>query len=252
MESHKTPPRTLSRFESTPTEIVQQVAAYLFRESKYHTRMSESDGLIELRATSRAMRAKIEHVFKQLFNTKILIFDLYTLSKLVELSRSAAYSPIVKTLVFVPPPDTSEKDSPESKWTEAVHRKKLEAALEGSPEEKLRLSNAIETSSMIFAFNRLPNLIRIQTSPRMQLPCPAEVRKHNLSQHAPTMIMAAIVQSGASLEEFDMADRSGVPIGGMNPRVLNNFALRPGLFTHLKLLRLKLTSRCCKLSPPTI
>jgi hypothetical protein len=117
-----TAPRTLSRIENLPTEIVQHIASYLIHESYYpanssfeHLKAKPSsvpDGLLELRETSHTMVAKVEHVFKRLFTVKTLTFYRYSLKRLVQLSHSPAYSPLVKTLVFMPMSEAWHETSP--------------------------------------------------------------------------------------------------------------------------------------------
>lgn len=241
----------MSRVELLPTEIAQQFAAYLVCVNDYHStskgylNKNESVGLIELRATSRTMQARVEHVFKSLFGIKFLYFHEDSLKRLVQVSQSDAYASLVEILLFIPFPDSLKSSSPACKNPHASDTWKLEETTEDRAVQELRSTNAVETNLLVVALWGLSNVKAITLQPEMHLPCSAEVRRHRLMKHAPTMILAAVLQSEASLESFEMAGRPGIPVGGLNPRVLNKFTLRGGIFSQLTVMNLKLTSRCC-------
>jgi len=250
--------RTLSHIESLPTEIAQHVASYLLREQHYaihhkwgwrNKRSHTSNGLSELRATSRTMQAKVEHIFKDLFTIKFLTFHRYTLKRLVQLAQSPTYSPLVKVLIFVPMEDAWHNVSPLMEDWHATDHWKLQQVMEEHAVQQLLPKNPPETSLLIVALRAFPSLRTILLSPGMQLPCPATVRRHSLLKHAPTMIMSAVVQSApASLKSFHIVEWPTRSAGGLIPRVLNGLKRGDGLFSRLTSLTLVLTSRNRKLS----
>jgi hypothetical protein len=94
----------LSAIEKLPTEIVQHLASYLIHkddetERNHHDSANiqrcAPSGILNLRTTSRTLQTKTEYVFAQCFAVKIVAFHLYSLERLVQLSRSAVYAPLV-------------------------------------------------------------------------------------------------------------------------------------------------------------
>jgi hypothetical protein len=251
-----TAPRTLSRIENLPTEIVQHIASYLIHESYYpanssfeHLKAKPSsvpDGLLELRETSHTMVAKVEHVFKRLFTVKTLTFHRYSLKRLVQLSHSPAYSPLVKTLVFMPMSEAWHETSPYMANWRATDLWKLEEVMEDDTLQQLQTKNTPETSLLTVALRAFAGLKTLVVSPGMQLPWSASVRRHSLLKHPPTMIMAAVMQSATTLKTLSMLGDQARSSGGLKPRIMNSFKPGHRIFSHLSTLDLVLTSHSCK------
>jgi hypothetical protein len=98
-------PPVLSAIEKLPTEVIQHVASCLIYEDldlatneliwySDDKQRYASDGICELRSSSKTLRAKTRHVFSQCFEVIVVTFRLYTLTRLVQLSQSP-YSPLV-------------------------------------------------------------------------------------------------------------------------------------------------------------
>jgi hypothetical protein len=107
-------PPTLSSFERLPTEIVQQIATDLLRSYQGHPRdtifvndagASSFNGLLELRATSKTILAKTEHVFSRSFETTVVGYEAKSLLRLWDLSVNETLCLRVRSLVFVRTPD---------------------------------------------------------------------------------------------------------------------------------------------------
>jgi len=106
-------PHTLSHIEQLPAELVQDIAAYLVRgyqgDPRDNTYVREAgassfDGLLELRATSRTILAKTEHVFNGSFETAVIGYEAKSLLRLWKLSTNSTLCPRVRSLVFVGSP----------------------------------------------------------------------------------------------------------------------------------------------------
>jgi hypothetical protein len=243
-------PPAVSAIERLPTEIVQHVAAYLIctEHSMNLAYCSEnctidtSDGVCELRATSRTLRAKTGHVFAQCFQVKDVTFHLYTLKKLVQLSQCSAYAPLVQSLVFI-----GEMPS----WTGMFLRKK-EAGLTGSDEEKVMEDAAVkdlsgkyapELALVTVALRGFRNLRTVTIGRLLMSRYSAKVRSRSLAQHPPSIILAATMMGGVALENIHMAAGMTGRFHGVKPRILDGFVHGSKRFENLKLLYLVLTSR---------
>jgi hypothetical protein len=109
--------RHLSTIETIPTEIIQQVAAYLLREDHDDVDTNRwdadskvriaPDGICQLRGASKTLRAKTEHLFPRCLTVKKAIFDMIGLTSFYALSMSTIYAPQVQSVVFVAPRDES-------------------------------------------------------------------------------------------------------------------------------------------------
>jgi hypothetical protein len=113
-------PSTLSHIERLPTELVQHIATSLLRSYKGYPRdtifvndagASNFNGLLELRATSKTILAKTEHIFNLTFETTIVGYEAKSLLRLWDLSVNETLCPRVRSLVFVRAPgvDTGYK-----------------------------------------------------------------------------------------------------------------------------------------------
>jgi hypothetical protein len=74
----------------------------------------------------------------------------------------------------------------------------------------------------------------------------ASVRRRSLIKHPPSMILAAIVASQVFLKHIIMKDRPWGDSHGIKPRVLDNLKLSAGCFQDLTSIRLLLTIHSCK------
>jgi hypothetical protein len=252
MASPNTTPRTLSRIENLPTELVQQIARYLIRPDYYRdhndphldTRFKYiSDGLLELRTTSAILKSKTEHVFRRLFTVKVVAFDRYSLFNLVKLSRSPTCSPLLRDLVFLDPWDRQYEEQLED------DRRKLwrleESALDvvwSDPTLKsLESKHAPETALLITALKGLSKLKTVIISESMQPAYPASVRRSCLARHPPSMILLAALVGGTKLEHVVMSSCPTGDFDGVKPRIFAGHLNDMTTLSTLKTLDLNLT-----------
>jgi hypothetical protein len=242
--------RHLSMIETIPTEIIQQVAPYLLHEdhddvgtnrwdadSKVHI---APDGICQLRAASKTLRAKTEHLFPRCLTVKKVIFDMIGLTSLYALSISTIYAPQVQSVVFVAPRDESRTArSKVLKGNQYLHKViRATACMLRLPSEQ-----ATEVLHMMIAFKRLQNLQTVIASRSVQHRYPASVRQSSLAKHPPTMILAADVASEAHLQHIIMCDRDTGTAHGVRPRILDGFLPESFHFNTLKTISLVLTAR---------
>jgi hypothetical protein len=240
----------LSAIEKLPTEIVQHLASYLIHEddeTEYNHYDSANiqrcapSGILNLRTTSRTLQTKTEYVFAQCFTVKIVTFDLSSLARLVQLSRSPAYSPLVRDLVFLAArhgPPAMNQSSDEDHLSASINE---DLAVEG-----MGFRQAKETTLLIMALNGFLNVKTIIIGRSLQDLYPARVRQSSLAKHAPSMILAATVLGSLSLEHLYMNKWTNDAFHGVKPRILDNFQLEMNKFRYLKTIRLTLISRNCK------
>jgi hypothetical protein len=201
------------------------------------------DGICELRATSKTLRAKSEHCFTRCLAVNVVVFNLLSLMKLFTLAISKSYASQVQTLVFVAPRVGYQYTSCKlQKYTGFFQKVALNSAsMLGLPTKQ-----SPKILLMMFAFKRLANLRTVIISKCVQHCYPASVRQSSLAKHPPTMILAASVAGGAQLQHIVMSGRETGTVHGVRPRILNGFLqgnVRPNA---LKTISLVLTTRNCK------
>jgi hypothetical protein len=243
----------LPTLEALPTEIIQQVASYLVREdhdidanrwdAKSKVRIAPV-GICQLRAASKTLWAKTEHVFPRCLAVKVVAFDMLSLVKLFDLAMSESYASRVQSLVFVASRDKSN---------DGIHKILMvphnlhNGAVATARSMRLLCQQATEVLYMMIAFRLLQNLQTVMVSSSSIQHCyPASVRQKCLAKHPPTMILAAAVASEAQLQHIVMCDRKTGAAHGVKPRILDRFLPKIVQFNTFKTISLVLTTQNCR------
>ncbi|KAH7074573.1 hypothetical protein BKA63DRAFT_414172 [Paraphoma chrysanthemicola] len=243
--------RMLSGIECLPTEVVQQIASYLIidiprldkaERPPNEPRLFHPGKLAALRAASRVLRVRIEYTFKQCFAVKVVPFYKYSLHRLYQLSLCPVYATLVQELSFVPHKVSGNEDDWQDNddWA-------LDAAMTDSKIVDHRSRHAEETCFLTLALSGFDNLAAIEVSADLQQSTSANVRRHRLLLHPPTMIMAAIMESESKLESLTFVDDPARANEGLTPRTFSRPSADVGVFENLKSLALTLTCRNCEL-----
>jgi hypothetical protein len=238
--------------EALPTEIIQQVASYLIREDHdidanrwdVNLKMRIAPvGICQLRAASKTLRSKTQHVFPRCLAVKVVAFDMLSLVKLFDLAMSESYASRVQSLVFVAPRDKSNDGIQKILM---VNHNLHNGAVATASSMRLPCQQATEVLYMMIAFRLLQNLQTVIVSSSIQHCYPASVRQSSLAKHPPTMILAAAMASKAQLQHIIMCDRNTGAAHGVKPRILDGFLAGIVRFNTLKTISLVLPTRNCK------
>jgi hypothetical protein len=204
---------------------------------------TEPDGICQLRATSRTLRAKTEHLFSRCLAIKKVIFDMIGMISLYDLLLSDTYASKDQTLVFVAPMDESRYEASKIlEGTQELHKVIQAMAYMLRP----RSQQATDVLYIMVAFRRLQNLQTVILSESIQHCYPASVQQSSLAKHPPTMILAAAVASKVRLQHIVMCDRETGTVHGVRPRILNGFLAKIIQLKTLRTISLVLTVRNCK------
>jgi hypothetical protein len=218
--------------EALPTELLQQIAEdfiYTCHRKADPTTLTYEfiypNGICQLRASSKTLRANSERAFARCFRLKSVRFNGTGLSRFVELSLSDKYALLLRIIIFHPAADShtiaTAKTTP------------LEAG--GEKMAKFRhyvTEHAPETTFMIFALARLKRLHSVIIGPMFQRLYPAGVRQRSLARHPPSMILAAIIASRAPLRHMLMWDQTPELFHGVKPRIMDNLKYHAGCFKN--------------------
>jgi hypothetical protein len=144
---------------------------------------TEPDGICQLRATSRTLRAKTEHLFSRCLAIKKVIFDMIGMISLYDLLLSDTYASKDQTLVFVAPMDESRYEASKIlEGTQELHKVIQAMAYMLRP----RSQQATDVLYIMVAFRRLQNLQTVILSESIQHCYLASVRQSSLAKHPPT------------------------------------------------------------------
>ncbi|EAT83462.2 hypothetical protein SNOG_09270 [Parastagonospora nodorum SN15] len=159
----------LPAIEALPTDLLQQISEDLIytchRKADPTTLTYEfiyPNGICQLRASSKTLRANSERAFARCFRLTSVQFNGTGLSRLVELSLSDKYASLLRIIIFHPAAD--------SQTIATAKTTPLEAG--GENMAKLRhyvTEHAPETTFMIFALARLKGLYSVIIGPMFQL-----------------------------------------------------------------------------------
>ncbi|KAH4296171.1 hypothetical protein HBH64_088300 [Parastagonospora nodorum] len=233
----------LPAIEALPTDLLQQISEDLIytchRKADPKTLTYEfiyPNGICQLRASSKTLRANSERAFARCFRLTSVQFNGTGLSRLVELSLSDKYASLLRIIIFHPAAD--------SQTIATAKTTPLEAG--GENMAKLRhyvTEHAPETTFMIFALARLKGLYSVIIGPMFQRLYPASVRQRSLARHPSSMILPAIIASRVPLKHMLMWDQTPELFHGVKPRIMDNLRYHTGCFKNLTTLTLMLTSR---------
>lgn len=193
-------------------------------------------GICQLRACSKTLRAMAERESVRCLRTKTVIFDGPGLARLVELSLSEKYAPLVGTLVFYPAAKKQTTTTTNTTLPEAGGDKMATF-------RQYAAKHAPETMYIMLALARMKAVKSVILGASIPGVYPANVRQRSLARHPPSMILAAIVASRAPLKHIIMWETIQGPCHGVKPRIMENLWYHAGWFEHLTTISLTLNSR---------
>jgi hypothetical protein len=216
--------RVLSRIENLPTELVEYIASHLLRKHPAfesdiwlagYARCPGFDGLLEIRATSRTLRAKTDFMFARCFGTHAISFTDAGLLGLLELTYQEKIRRRIRTLIFTAPnPNTKH----ERTFHEPKYIRKLDSAAQLPEVRYLLRYHPINTAILAAALKRL-RLTSVFVAPSLvkcyQIGCQSFER--STSTLPATTIFNATLISKLKLEHFDMSPLRWGSYEGMQP-----------------------------------
>lgn len=244
-KSHCCVTETLSTIEKLATEIIQEIAEYLVIKNKpYEVFGSKeqlsmaSEGLLELRSTSRTMCAKVDYVFHQCFHEHRVQYCPDGLLRLLKISSHEKLASRIKLLNFV----STEK--PLTFNTEVQRLAMVEHAK--SRVEGKNLELCYITTLLIAAFKKLPNLRSIILSSRLNSPEPTGLRDQLHEFHPSRIVVASCFSAQVFVLHFRIRSAGygfyhGVPVEVLE-RPISHFRC----FRNLRDLSLLLGFSICK------
>jgi hypothetical protein len=203
--------RVLSRIENLPTELVEYIASNLLRkhpgfESDFsltgYAECPGFDGLLELRATSRTLRAKTDFMFARCFGTHAVSFTDAGLLGLLELTYEENIRRRIRTLIFTAPNPNTEH---ERTFHEPKYMRKLDSAAQLPDVRHLLRYHPINTAIVAAALKRLC-LTSVFVAPSLAYCCPVGHLsfERSMSTLPAATIFNATLISEITLECFDM------------------------------------------------
>ena len=243
-------PCTLSAIEILPAEVVQNIASYLLcgyrRDPEDTIFVSDAagrsfDGLLELRATSRTLRAKTDYIFNNCFDTLIVGYEPQGLLRLWAISNNDTLRHRVRSLVFVARPLGTVADQVQG------YRKLGEVAK--IPEvRQLSRQDSLDTIVIAAAMKRL-RLHSVFIAPSLITWYSEWVLEASDVHHPPTVILNATLLSRVKIERFEMGGGSWGSCHGIKPYATDLPALAKSGWSQVRNLTsitLTLSSSGCK------
>lgn len=216
--------RTLSKIEKLPTELVEHIASYLLRR---HPAFQEDiklvgfatcpgfDGLLEFRATSRALRAKTDFMFTRCFETHAVSFTDGGILGLLELTYQENVSSRIRSLIFTAPnPNFGDKRT----FQEPKYLRMLNSAAQLPEVRFLFRYHPINTAIVTAALKRL-RLTSVTLAPSLVesgYPGYCSLQR-STGTHPIAAIFNATILSKLKLQRLDMSMLRWGTYEGMQP-----------------------------------
>jgi hypothetical protein len=210
--------RTLSPIETLPTEIIQHIASRLLRGYKGHPQDtifvsdaagSNFDGLLEFRATSRAILAKTDYVFSGFFEITVVAYEARSLLRLWDLSANSSLCQRVRSLVFVARPAQTPAYN-------ARHYQKISEVKKAPEVQEVIVHNNMVTAIITVALRRF-RLHSVYIAPSLVTCYPTANLAASTTQHPPTVILNSVLLSKVWLDRFEMGGGSWGTCHGIKP-----------------------------------
>jgi hypothetical protein len=210
--------RTLSRFETLPTETIQHIASHLLRGYKGHPQDtlfvsdaagSDFDGLLAFRATSSTILAKTEYVFNGFFETTVVGYEARSLLRLWDLSTNNSLCQRVRSLVFVAKPLQTPTDR-------VQHFHRISEVMVNKDVQELIPHNNVVTALITVALRRF-RLHSVYVAPSLVTHYPKANLQASAAHHPPTVILNSVLLSKVWLDRFKMGGGSWGTCHGIRP-----------------------------------
>ncbi|KAF1942062.1 hypothetical protein EJ02DRAFT_182933 [Clathrospora elynae] len=219
----------LSPLERIPTELLEQIASCLVCNSGMDPLdaacLDDTDavfgfgGLLELRATSRTIRAKVDYTFTGCFKDLIVSFTERSSLGLLELSHDETLRHRVRSLIFVAP-KLSKLDIRSNKET-ICYRRRLEAAMRIQEMQDLVVQHPRITALLIVAMDRFRKLKYVCVAPSLNRCYPKKVRDSITGENPPVVVLSAAILSKPWLERLEIGTGGWGSYNGMQPSTIS-------------------------------
>lgn len=215
--------------ETLAPEILQNIAGRLVNQENGHARF---EGLLELRATSRLLRAKTDYVFKKSFGTHVVQFHHHNLVQLLEMAKSADVAPCVESLVFI---SSGEADGGQVAPTLEVKKPEID-----KPAERETVEYKLLTDSgrlLVETLRRFPRLTALHVARSLNTTVFAQdASALEIPFHPTTMIFNSMLHAHINLQVFNMNVSMHSAQEGMYFAPLTTTILRKKNWSHLSAL----------------